>query len=113
MSAAEPPKLEDDHEPETTLDLERKAARAKRAKLVFRVLWILWVLFGLVLEGLAIAVFKGEGDTLSENVWVMLDVMREAPGGAFFVAGFSMLLIGFFGWVTLHFLQRLMARKQL
>ena len=88
------------------------ATKAKRHKLIFRVLWILWVLSGLGLEAVAIAM-QQPGDTLSENVWELLDVMRAAPGGAFMVAAFSMLLIGFFGWVTLHFVQRLMAKKAL
>ena len=91
----------------------RDVDKAKRWKLTFRVLWALWVAFGLVLEIVAIAVTRYQGDTLSENVWELLDAMRAAPGGALLVAAFSMLLIGFFGWVSLHFLQRLMRKGQL
>lgn len=83
------------------------------SRFVFRVLWGLWVFMGLFLEFAAVVLFHGEGDTLSEQVWTLFELAREAPGGAVIVAGMSMLIIGFFGWLTLHFLQRLMSRNRL
>lgn len=67
--------------------------------------WVCWVVQGLVLEFLTIAFF-GDGDTLSENVWYLLEWMGTQPWSSAGYAFVSMALIGFCGWLPLHFLRK-------
>lgn len=56
-------------------------------------IWISWLVVGGVIE-LIILFNVSKGDTLSENVWLML---TDYPLTAWFVGGFLI-------WLTLHFL---------
>lgn len=89
-----------------------KPPKPRSVRVLWAVAWASWIGLGIVMEIVALAMTQ-PGDTLSENVWELLELARQAPGGAVLVAGMSMLLIGFFGWVTLHFLQRLTSRNRL
>lgn len=67
-----------------------------------------WAWIGLIALLVGFEVFtiirRGEGDTLSENVWKLREWLKgKGYGGKMGWALLVWALIGFFGWVTLHF----------
>lgn len=82
-------------------------------KFWFRLAWAGWVLQGIVMEVIAIAFLGSQEATLSAAVWWLFATVQASPFGAVGVALLSILMIGFFGWVSLHFLQKLIAKQQL
>lgn len=76
----------------------------KRTPWVFA--WIAWLVLGLLLEGVAL-VLPDEGDTLTEQVWGLTDWLRaQGAWGQAGAVSFTIGLVGFLGWMILHFTTR-------
>lgn len=70
------------------------------------VVWAFWIVLGIALEVVAL-IRKAEGDTLSEQVWGMIDALKKGGRlGQLGLVGFTVGLIGFLGWLVLHFFTR-------
>lgn len=68
--------------------------------------WLSWLALGLVLEGIAL-VLPSKDDTLTEQVWNLQDWLRAQGGfGQLGFVAFTIGLVGFLGWLILHFTTR-------
>jgi hypothetical protein len=61
--------------------------------------WLIWAALGLLLEGIAIGT-AARGDTLTETT------LATFPG----ILG-SLVILGFFGWLGVHFGRRVLKRR--
>lgn len=67
-----------------------------------------WAWLGIFVAVVAFEVFtvirKGEGDTLSENVWKLREWLKgKGRAGQLGWVAFVWALLGFFGWLAFHF----------
>jgi len=86
--------------PEVTRDIQPKKRN------LWPWVWLGLLATGLAVEGVAIAL-PGEDDTLSEQVWNLVDFLKGAGlAGKVGLAFFTMGVLGFFGWLGLHFFTR-------
>lgn len=71
-------------------------------QLAYRAAWALWILAGVGLE-IAALLNAAEGDTLSANVWWLLDKAEAHPWGVALVGLGNAVIIGLGGWLVIHF----------
>ena len=88
--------------------LQKKKADGIR-KWIFRSLYLLGIGIVAVTEVVAIAMTQ-EGDTLSENVWMVLEKAGNGPGGGFIIPAAFIAFAGFQVWLIPHFFRYVMKK---
>ena len=86
--------------------MNTKETQPKKKRNLWPLIWLAFFAVGLGIEIFAIA-SPAENDTLSEQVWNLVDFLKGAGlAGKVGLAFFTMGVLGFLGWLGLHFFTR-------